>query len=88
MYNISHHMDKVIAKGEVLSPHHTTHVWLANDGLKCDEKAATLTISFAELREELIGMRELVRQIVEELPALITKHLEAMQAQREPTTNP
>jgi hypothetical protein len=36
LYNVSHHMDKEIARGELLAPDATTQVWLVNEGIKCN----------------------------------------------------
>jgi hypothetical protein len=71
LYNVSHHMDERIAKGKVLAADATTHVWLSNAAITCNEKTATVTITFTELRQALMDMREGGRVIVEELPNLI-----------------
>ena len=74
IYNVSHHMDKQITRGELLMPDATTQVWLLNEGITCNDGTAPVTVTFAELRQELMEMREIARVIVEKLPNLIQQH--------------
>jgi hypothetical protein len=71
IYNVSHHMDEKIANEHVVTQDPTTQVWLLSEGIACNEAKATATITFAELRQELINMREAARYIVQELPSVI-----------------
>lgn len=75
LYNVSHHMDERIADGDVLTADATTQVWLLNKAIECNDKAAMVTVTFAELRQELMDMREGARVIVEELPKLIQQQM-------------
>ena len=67
-------MDDRIVKGQVVTQDPTTQVWLLNEGIACNEAKAMVTITFAELRQELIDMREVGRFIVQDLPRVIHEH--------------
>ena len=71
LYDVSRHMDERIDRREVLAKEATTHVWLVNEGIECNDRSALVTITFSELRQELIEMREAVSTIVQKLPGLI-----------------
>jgi hypothetical protein len=63
LYVASRHMDQMFLKRHV-RPDATTTVWITNDGLAC----ADASVTFAVLREELIGHRKIARYFAEELP--------------------
>jgi hypothetical protein len=71
IYNVSHHMDERIVTDQVLTQDPTTQVWLLNDGIACNEAKASVAITFTELRQELMNMREAARYIVQDLPGVV-----------------
>jgi hypothetical protein len=63
-------MDERIVTDQVLTQDPTTQVWLLNDEIACNEAKASVAITFTELRQELMNMREAARYIVQDLPGV------------------
>jgi hypothetical protein len=74
VYNASKHMEGRIASGR-LPTNALTAVWITNDGLASHDA----NVTFQEVRDFIIGLHEVVRQIVEELPKRVHAHFAAQQ---------